>query len=78
MLCLGNFFLILLVIHFSISSSLNINMITASNISMNMYANGQYNSLFVSQADQFNCSMNRLFNYKQTTPQHISNTPYIL
>lgn len=58
------------------SQGLIINMITPDTTSINMYSNGQYNPSFILQKAAFNCSMNKIYTYSQTSQQHESNTPY--
>jgi hypothetical protein len=47
-----------------------------SNASVSMYNASGYNPLFVEVTRKYNCSLNELFTYEQTTAQLIANTPY--
>ncbi len=60
------------------SISFNINLITPDNNVINMYSSGTYNSSFVEQSATFNCSMNHIYTYSQSSSQYQANTPYTI
>lgn len=62
----------------TICNGFQINLLMANNLTINLYSNGQYNSIFVEQTDKFNCSMNRIYSYAQTPQQYNANTPYFI
>ena len=62
----------------TVSQNLGINLITPDQVTINMYSNGQYNSLFVLQNAPFNCSMSQIYTYSQTSLQYQANTPYTI
>ena len=71
-------FFLFIVSLFALSDNLSIDLVTPDNIVVNMYTSGQYNSFFVDQTTQFNCSMDSIYTYAQTSTHNEANTPYII
>ena len=74
----GLLLLLLLFAYHTACQGLSINLITPDSNSINMYNSGQYNSLFIVQTAPFNCSMNTIYTYSQSSPQYQQNTPYTI
>jgi hypothetical protein len=76
----GEAMLLLLILLFAggLGQSMSISLVTADNVTVNMFSSNQYNTYFIQQSAPFNCSLSDLYTYAQSSGQYLANAPYII
>ena len=74
----GMLFVFIMLLAGGLGQSASINLITAGNSTVGMFASNQYNTNFIQQSAPFNCSLSDLYTYVQTRSQYLTNAPYTI